>query len=206
VASCLAGGAVALVSRVGAATGSKAAAAALACAGSEQDRAGLLIDLGGGRSPRPALIATAAARELEERLAVHLPQAGVASRGQICHLALPADASGVELVAAALPLVRGSAAAIHVPPFLFRSVLEEPRLAASAALLRADLGADRALTALAARDLIEAGLRVAVLKRPLGWLAARRALAGLLPGPAGSALPRRLRARLLDERPDTVPA
>ena len=45
-----------------------AAAAALACAGSEADRAGLLVDLDCGRPPRPALIATAAARELEEIL------------------------------------------------------------------------------------------------------------------------------------------
>lgn len=190
--------AVILVARVGDATGSRAAAAALACAGSEPDRAGLLIDLGGGRSPRPALVATAAARELEERFAVHLPQAGVASRGQICHLALPADASGVELVAAALPLARDTTAVIHVPPCLFRSILEEPRARVSGALLRADLGADRALTALAARDAIERGLRVAVLKRPLGWVASRRALSGFLTRAAGGGgLPRRLRHRLL---------
>ncbi len=189
---------VILVARVGDATGSRAAAAALACAGSEPDRAGLLIELGGGRSPRPALIATAAARELEERLAVHLPQAGVASKGQICRLALPADTNGLELVAAALPLVRGSVAAVHVPPCLFRDVLDEPRIRATGVLLCADLGADRALTALAARDLIEAGLRVAVLKRPLGWITARRALAGLLPDPGAGALPRRVRALVLD--------
>jgi hypothetical protein len=153
-----------------------------------------LIDLGGGRPPRPSLIAAAAARELEERLAVHLPDAGVASRGQICHLALPADGAGVERVAAALPLVRDSVAALHVPPCLFRAVLEESRMRPSAVLLRADLGADRSLTALAVRDLQERGIRVAVLKQPPGWLAARRALAGLLPG---GGFPQRLRHRLL---------
>ena len=42
-------GAVVLVTAVGAATGSRAAAAALACAASESDRAALLIDLDGGR-------------------------------------------------------------------------------------------------------------------------------------------------------------
>jgi hypothetical protein len=47
-------------------------------------------------------------------------------------------------------------------------------------LLRADLAHDRALTALAARDLISRGLRVAVLKRQLGWLAKRAALLGML--------------------------
>ena len=48
---------------------------------------GLLIDVG-GRPPRPTLLASAGARELEERLAVHLPRLRAASRGQICRLAL----------------------------------------------------------------------------------------------------------------------
>ena len=69
-------GAVVLVTAVGAASGARAAAAALACAASEPDRAALLIDLDGGRAPRPSLVATSAARALEERLAAHLPDAG----------------------------------------------------------------------------------------------------------------------------------
>ena len=64
-------------------------AAALACAGSDPDRAALLLELSDGRAPRPALVASAAARALEERLAAHLPEAGVASRGALCHLTLP---------------------------------------------------------------------------------------------------------------------
>jgi hypothetical protein len=179
---------VVLVARAGAATGSRAAAAALACAGSEPDRAGLLIDLGDGRAPRPSLLATAAARDLEERLAAHLPDAGVASRGGTCHLKLPGDAEGVERIPAALPLVRDSVAAIHLPPALLQPALAEPRIAPTGALLRADLGVDRALAALAARDLVARGLRVAVLKRPLPWLTARRALLGALPAESG--LPR----------------
>ncbi len=189
-------GPVVLVTSVGAATGSKAAAAALACAGSEADRAGLLIDLASGRAPRPALIATAAARELEERLAVHLPQAEVASRGQLCQLALAADPSGLDGIAAALPTVRDSVAVVHLPPHLLQPALEESRIEASAVLLRADLAEDRSLTALAAGDLIGRGLRIAVLKRPLGWIAARRALLGAL-SPDGGGLPARARERLL---------
>src|SRR5262245_42276913 len=99
---------IVLVTRVGAASDSRAAAAALACAASEPDRAALLIDLEDGRPPRPGLIATAAARRLEERLVAHLPEAGVASRGLICRLQLPPDESGVERIGAALPLARGS--------------------------------------------------------------------------------------------------
>jgi hypothetical protein len=192
-----AGGRATLVIRVGAAPGAREAAAALACCRSDPGRAGLLIDLGPRRSPRPTLIASPAARELEERLAGHLPEAGVASRGWTCHLALPADRSGIRGVAAALPLVEDSIAAVNLPPQLLQVLLEEPPSRLSGVLLRADLGADRALAALATRDLMGRGLCVAVLKRPLGWLAARRALAGLLPAGSRSGLPPRLCERLL---------
>ena len=76
-----------LVTAVGGAEGRAAAAAALACAGADVDRAALLVDVG-GRPPRPTLLASAAARGLEERLAAHLPSARVAARGQVCHLAV----------------------------------------------------------------------------------------------------------------------
>jgi hypothetical protein len=175
-------GPVVLVTTVGAASGARAAAAALACAASEPDRAALLIDLDGGRAPRPSLIATAGARSLEERLVAHMPDAAVASRGSTCQLKLPADPEGIEGIAAALPLVRESACVLHLPPGLLRPVLEEARIQPTAALLRADLAGDRALTALAARDLMGRGLRVAVIKRPLGWLAGRMALLGVSQG------------------------
>jgi hypothetical protein len=174
-------GPVVLVAGVGGATGAKPAAAALACAASEADRAALLIDLTDAGLPRPSLIATAGARELEERLAVHMPEAAVASRGRFCRLTLPAGPSGVEQLPAALPLARESAAVVHLPPSLWGQVLMHPQIPASAALVRADLRTDHALTALTVRDLIDEGLRVAVLKYPLPWLAARAALLGALP-------------------------
>lgn len=178
---------------VGAASGVRAAAAALACAGSEPDRAGLLIDLGATRAPRPSLFATAGARRLEERLAAHLPQAGVAARGATCHLT-PGEGDGLELLAAVLPLVRDSVGVVHLPPGLLQPVLDRPGVGISGAMLRADLPADRALTALAARDLVGRGLRVSVLRRPLSWPAGRAALHGALP--AGH-LPAHVRERLL---------
>lgn len=186
-----------VVTGVGSATGSKAAAAAFACAASEVDRAGLLVDFGEGRPPRPSLVATAAARELEERLVAHLPEAGVASRGQTCHLMLPPDPGGVERLAGALAIVRDSVGAVHLPPALLQPVLEDARFELAAVLLRADLTTDRALVALAVGDLMERGIPVAVLKQPLGWIAARRALAGALPtgsvpGPERSAWARAL--------------
>lgn len=192
-------GPVVLVTAVGAASGARAAAAALACAASEPDRAALLIDLDEGRPPRPSLIATAGARALEERLGAHLPAARVASRGQIGQLSLSPDPEGIEQIAAAIPLVRESAGVIHLPPSLLRPVLDEPGIRATAVLLRADLAEAHALTALAVRDLMAKGLRVVVLKRPLPWLTARVALLGALPGADGLPLLRPLDRLLMRE-------
>jgi hypothetical protein len=188
------GSAPIVVSGVGAAEGSRPIAAALACAGSEPDRAALLLELTDGPAPRPALLASAAARALEERLAAHLPEAGVASRGTLCQLTLPPDSDGLERAPAALALVRDSLAVVHVPPGLLQAAVAAGRLGVGSAVLRADLGSDQALTALAARDLIARGLAVAVAKRPLGWVPSRRALFGALPaGSAGGLPPRMLR-------------
>lgn len=189
-------GPVVLVTSAGAASGAKAVAAALACAASEPDRAALLVDISDARPPRPSLIATAGARKLEERLAAHLPDAAVASRGRLCQLTLPAEPDQLELVAAALPLAREPAAIVHLPPPSLRSAIEDSSIRPTAALLRADLSRDRALTALAVRELIDESLRVAVLKQPLPWLTARAALLGALPS-AGGGLPKRCRDRLL---------
>jgi hypothetical protein len=178
-------GPVILVTAVGEASGSKAAAAALACAGSEPDRPGLLIDVG-GRAPRPTLVSSAGAREMEERLTAHLPQLRAASRGQTCHLAVDDDPGAFESVRAALPLACESVAVVHLPPARLQEALAESGIRASGALLRAGLDADRALTALAVRDLLRHDLRVKVLKRPLSWLPARRALFGVSPSPAVS--------------------
>lgn len=189
--------AVVVATWVGDARGSRAAAAALACAGSESDVAALLVDLAPGRAPRPALVATASARRLEERLAVHLEQAKVASRGQICHLALPADGEGLGQAPAALALVREAPCVIHLPPGLLQPALDDPKIHPTGAMLRADLWRDHALTALAARDLVRRGLPVAVLKGPLSWVPSRRALFGLLARPGPGGLPSRLLDRLL---------
>ena len=188
-------GRLVLVTAVGAASGSKAAAAALACAGSDPDRPGLLIDVG-GRPPRPTLIASAGARELEERLAVHLPQLRTASRGQTCHLAVPGE-EVFESVRAALPLVRDSVAAVHLPPAWLQPLLVEEGIRPAGAILRADLTSDRALTALAVGGLLCRGVRVKVLKRPLAWVPARRALFGVLPPDAPGGLPSSLVKSLL---------
>jgi hypothetical protein len=185
------------VTAAGAAEGSRAAAAALACAGADLDLATLLVDVG-GRAPRPTLLTSAAASRLEERLAAHLPQARIAARGQVCHLAVAAGAEGLEIAAAAVTVARGALAVLHLPPPMFRPLLEVaagPRL--SGVLLRADLGTDRPLIALAARGLIAQGLDLAVLKQRLSWVAERRALFGALAPEATGGLPAYVVQRLL---------
>lgn len=196
IANPLADGPTVLVAAVGGAEGARGAAAALACAGADLDLTTLLVDLG-GRPPRPTLLASAAARELEERLRAHLPQARVAARGQVCHLSAPADADGFEAAAAAMTVARGTLAVLHLPPTALQPMLGAAGPEPSGVLLRADLETDRPLTAMVARDLLDRGLRLAVLKRRLSWVAERRALFGALPGDAPGGLSPAMRRNLL---------
>jgi len=185
-----------LVTAVGRAEGSRGAAAALACAGAEADLATLLIEIG-GKPPRPTLLTSAAARGLEERLVAHLPQASVAARGQVCHLAVPADPDGLAVASAAVTVARGAVAVLHVPPAQLQTTLGGDGPAPSGVLLRADIAADRPLLAMAVRDLLDRGLRVSVLKRRLSWVAERRALFGALQPESAGGLPSSVRRSLV---------
>lgn len=192
----LQGGATILVTAIGAAEGSRGAAAALACAEADVGQATLLIDVG-GKPPRPALLASAAAQKLEERLGAHLPDFRVAARGQVCHMAVPAGQEGLDAAGAAVTVARGSTAVLHLPPGLLQPVVDGFGLQPSGVLLRADLAEDRPLAALAVRDLTARGLAVGVLKQRLGWVAERRALFGALPPGSPGGLPPRLVRRLV---------
>jgi len=189
-----------LATRVGEAEGSRGAAAALACAGANVDLATLFVDVG-GRAPRPTLLASAPARDLEERLAAHLPEARVAARGQACHLALAADPDGLEAATAAVTVARGALAVLHLPPELLQPLLIE-RLGPepSGVLLCADVVADRPLLGLLVRDLLDRDLAVAVLKRRLNWVAERRALFGSLGSGASGGLPHNFCRNLLSSK------
>jgi len=190
-------GTVVVVTAVGAAEGSRGAAAALSCAGSGVEQAALLVDVG-GRVPRPTLIASASAHRLEERLAARLPALRPAARGEVCHLSVAADEDGLAAAGTAVMVARGGLAVVHVAPELLQSLLEAPGAPRpDAALLRADLKATRPLVALAVDDLLRRGLRVAVLKRRLGWVAERRAGFGALGNDSGG-LPEPLLRRVLD--------
>jgi hypothetical protein len=191
---------IVLVTAVGDAEGSRAAAAALACAGADADRAALLVDVG-GRAPRPTLLASTAAQRLEERLVVHLPRPRVAARGQVCHLAVPVAPEGFELASAAATVGRGSLVVLHLPAADVQPFLGD-RLGGrlTAAMLRADIAADRPLLALFVGELQARGLTVGVVKNRLGWVAERRALFGVLARDAAGGLPEPLLRRLLSHQ------
>jgi hypothetical protein len=185
------------VTAVAEAEGARGAAAALACAAADLDAPALFIEIG-GRAPRPALLASAAAQKLEERLAAHLPDPQVAARGQVCHLAVAAEPEGLEAASAAATAARGETVVVLVPPELLQTLLSgEHGLQPSGVLLRADLERDRPLVALAVRDLIARGFAVAVLKQRLSWVAERRALFGTLSAGGAGRLPERVVRRVL---------
>jgi hypothetical protein len=189
-------GTVVVVTAVGSAEGSRGAAAALSCAGSGVEKAALLVEVG-GRVPRPTLIASASAHHLEERLAARLPSLRPAARGEVCHLAVAADEDGLRAAGTAVTVARGGLAVVHVAPDLLQPLLDAPGAPRpEAALLRAELEGARPLVALAVADLLRRGLRVAVLKRRLGWVAERRAGFGALGSDSGG-LPEPLLRRLL---------
>jgi hypothetical protein len=192
-------GTVVVVSAVGGAEGSRGAAAALSCAGSGVQRSALLVDVG-GRVPRPTLIASASAHQLEERLAARLPSLRPAARGEVCHLSVAADEDGLAAAGIAVTVARGGLAVVHLAPELLQPLLDTAGAPPpDAALLRADLKEARPLVALAVDDLLRRGLRVAVLKRRLGWVAERRAGFGALGSDSGG-LSEPLLRRLLDPK------
>ena len=196
-----AAGPAVLVTAVGAAEGSRAAAAALACAGADVDRATLLVDLG-GRAPRPTLLASAAAQRLEERLAAHLPSARVAARGHICQLAVGDGPEGEETALTAAAVARDELRVVHAEPARAQALLGSPLgEEISCVLLRADVAADRPLLALAVASLLGRDLAVAVLKRRLPWVTERRALFGALPPGSAGGLPAAVERKLLSEEP-----
>lgn len=186
-----------VVAAVGEAEGSRGAAAALACAAAEVDLPTLFVDVG-GRAPRPALLASAAAQKLEERLSSHLSEMRVAARGQVCQLSVPAEAEGLAAAAVAADVARGSAVVLHVSAQLLQETLAAGSdLRPTGVLLRGDLPKERPLVALAVRDLLLRDFAVGVLKQRLSWVAERRALFGALPPGAPGGLSERFVSRLL---------
>ncbi len=178
-----------ITTELGEAKGGLAVAAAVGVAISLQDprSAGgvLMTDLTAERGRGPTMLASAEARRLEDRLR-DAGVDGVAARGRLCWLGLPGDQGALPGLSSLLDrLGPESAAIVHLPasvwPFALEGCLEP-----DAALLRADLPAERPLVALAVGELRERGLPARVATRPLGRVASRRALAGLEVGGAAA--------------------
>ncbi len=178
-----------LATDLGEASGGLAVAAAVGVAVAVEQDPGkasgvLLAELGAERGRGPTMLASAPARELEERLR----EAGlerVAARGRLCWLGLPATEEALEDLPRALAAApAASLAIVHLPARLWPLALEQRGLRPRAGLLRADLPTDRALAALAVAELRERRLPVRVAARPLGRVASRRAMAGLEAGGA----------------------
>jgi hypothetical protein len=153
---------------------------------SSAERGGaLLVEVAALRARRPTLLASPAARELEDGLR----EAGfdqVAARGRLCWLSLNGEDPFAGLEEVVLGTKQSAQVTIvAVPSALWPEAIEwAPRPAAG--LLRADPRTERPLLALAVRELHERGLRARVATRPLARVGARRALAGLAPGGAAS--------------------
>lgn len=184
-----------LVAALAEAEGSRGAAAALACAAAAE-RAALLVDLGASR-PRPTLLASKEAQALERQLTVGLPGCQVAARGEVCHLAVPANRQGLQIAGAVAALAGEIPLVVHLPRQLLPLAVEGESVRPTGALLRVDVPHHRSLAAKTVRDLLRTGLAVAILGGRLSWVAERRALFGVLPADAPGALPAPILRRLL---------
>ena len=185
--------------------GGLAEAASLAIAiarGSE--RGVLMVELTAElRRRRPTLLASDQARELEQAVREARPDARAVARGSLCWLTVPIageegnDPIGEleELLAVPLP---GAFAVVHLPPSLWAQAIDRTSLWILGGLVRADLGGDRELAALAVAELRSRRLVARVAKRAQGPVAARRSLAGLEAGGAASARARRAAAALVE--------
>jgi hypothetical protein len=201
---------VILASAIGGSGGAASLAAAIGVAATAGAGGGaaLLVDVAGGQRRGPTVLASEAARELEDRVrGIGGVFEAAAARGNLCHLALPDAEDPLEPVAALLAHeLPASAVIVHMSQELWPRAIVEKRLSAAAGVLRAELPGDRALAALAVGELRDRGLRAKIVSDPLGRVASRRALAGLEPGGAASRRAARLaRALLADHSGQGLP-
>jgi hypothetical protein len=193
-----------LATELGSAGGGLAVAAAVGVALANGGRGVLLAEVGAPRGRGPTTLASGAARDLERKLRDQGFQRA-AARGRLCWLGVPDGEDSLGDLARALASVNPAISIVHVPAALWRAALDEPLLPLRSGLLRADLAADRPLTALAVIELRERRVPARVASRPLGLVASRRALAGLEIGGAAASRVARL-ARGLFGRPGSLGA
>ena len=185
-----------LVAELPGAAGASATAAALAVACACGDGQPVALIEVGGRRRGPTMLASSSARSLEERM--RAAGRDCCARGRF--VSVPVDASGGwedELVATVTVLGETGSAVVCLPPPLVRWALARAELGVDAVVLRAELPRQRALAALAVRELRAAGVPVKIARRAPGRVATRRALAGIEPGGDASPRAERLAAALL---------
>ena len=188
-----------LVSELPGAAGGPPTAAALAVAcGIGDDQPVALIEVG-GRRRGPTMLSSSSARSLEERL--RAAGRDCRARGRLASVpVVVAEGWEEELVATLALLDQTESAVVSLPPALLRQVLARSELGVEGVLLCAELPRQRALAALAVRELRAAGVPVKIARRTPGRVAARRALAGIEPGGDASPRAERLAAALLRAR------
>ncbi|HEY8467070.1 MAG TPA: transglycosylase SLT domain-containing protein [Solirubrobacterales bacterium] len=180
-----------LATSLGDAPGGPALAAALAFALARDGSA--IWARPGAEAPRPTLLASRAARELEARLREAGWQA--AARGAICELRLPDD-EPAEALARARADCGGAALVAWLGERDWRAAVEHHELAADGALIRAERDRDRALTALLAIELRARRISPHVVMAAPGAVGTRRALAGIDPGGPLARRAERIAARI----------
>jgi soluble lytic murein transglycosylase-like protein len=176
-----------------------AAALAVALSGSGTRRV-VMLEVGAEGRRRPTLLSSRAARALERAL----PDLQAAARGSVCWATC--EREGWREACATCVAAAPDAIVIALPPRAWRELVDERPHGLAAALLTADLPRQRALAALAVRDLHARRIRAAVRRGSAGLVAARRAIAGIDPGGELGASGSRLAARLLDRAPRRPPA
>ncbi len=163
----------------------------------------VLVEVGRPRGRGPTMLAAETARRLEARLR----DAGVrcAARGRIAWVGIAEEGWTEAAREVAALAAEAEAVLVVVEPRLVAEGLADPGLAIDGALLCAELPAQRPLAALAVGELLTAGVRVRVLSRAPGRVAARRALAGIDPGGESARRSARLARGLLGVGPASPP-
>jgi len=182
--------------------GGVATAAALGVAiarrGADEPLGVVLIDLDSGVSRRPTLVSSASARSLESELRDVVP---AAARGTLC--AVTAREPDLDQALADCRESRAAAVVVLASPPRWRDLVDGGEV--DAVVIRGDVGRDRPLVALAARELIASGVPTGVVTQPPGLVATRRALAGIEPGGYLGSRSARLASRLLSQRGQAMP-
>jgi hypothetical protein len=180
----------------------------------------LLIEIGATRRLSPTVLATQAAKDLEETLQGRFPDSRVAARGRLCLMQVdPGEDGEVDLEGILQEARKATKVVVACPPASYRGVAESPGIVADLILLAAPSRpdpAELALIDLAVSETRELARVVRVRRDPPGRIEARRALAGSNAGrPRGGAAPDRgdearswrrlLKVRLGGERAQATP-